>query len=151
MRRWRANGARHLVEFDSAPVELIKKAFAATAADADKRALDVAAKLGTMPPPTLKDVTPHVLRHTAASWAMQSGAEPWAVSGYLGMTLKTVQATYGHHHPDHLGAIGETLTRAGRRSGNASVMLRETKREQTRSNVTVDSKNINGLGANEIG
>ena len=33
---------------------------------------------------------------------MQNGTDPWQAAGYLGMSLKTLLETYGHHHPDHL-------------------------------------------------
>ncbi len=49
----------------------------------------------------LKDVTPHTLRHTRATWLMQAGVDPWPAAGHLGMTLKTLEKTYGHHHPDY--------------------------------------------------
>jgi hypothetical protein len=26
----------------------------------------------------------------------------WQAAGYLGMTVETLSARYGHHHPDHL-------------------------------------------------
>src|SRR5262245_3081269 len=45
-------------------------------------------------------VTPHVLRHTAATWAMQNGADLWQAAGFLGMTVELLQGRYGHHHPD---------------------------------------------------
>lgn len=45
-------------------------------------------------------VTPHTLRHTRATWLMQRGIDLWEAAGHLGMTVKTLEATYGHHHPD---------------------------------------------------
>ncbi len=46
-------------------------------------------------------VTPHVWRHTAATWQMQAGTDLYEASGYLGMSVETLQQTYGHHHPDY--------------------------------------------------
>jgi integrase len=54
-----------------------------------------AAGLGT-------DVTPHTLRHTAATWLMHRGVGPWEAAKYLGMTVETLERVYGHHHPDYL-------------------------------------------------
>jgi integrase len=42
---------------------------------------------------------PHVLRHTAATWMMQSGVDVFETAGYLGMTVDTLLEVYGHHHP----------------------------------------------------
>jgi integrase len=98
MRRWHANGARHVIEHDGQPVASVKKSFAATAAAAG-----------------LPDVTPHALRHTAVTWAMQRGVDPYDAGGYFGLTLGMIQRTYGHHHPDHLAGVGEALTRSGTR------------------------------------
>jgi integrase len=83
MRRWHANGARHVIEHDGRPVASVKKSFAATAAAAG-----------------LPDVTPHALRHTAVTWAMQRGVDPYSAGGYFGLTLGMIQRTYGHHHPN---------------------------------------------------
>jgi integrase len=44
-------------------------------------------------------ITPHTLRHTRATWLMQAGVSPWEAAGHLGMTVKTLEAVYGHHHP----------------------------------------------------
>lgn len=74
-----------MVEWNGKPVERVHKAF---------RSVREAAGLGP-------DVTPHILRHTAATWGMQNRADPYALSGMLGMTLETLQNVYGHHHPDH--------------------------------------------------
>lgn len=46
-------------------------------------------------------ITPHWLRHTAATWLMQNGVDPWEAAGYLGMNLKTLLDNYGHHQPNH--------------------------------------------------
>jgi hypothetical protein len=56
-------------------------------------------------------VTPHTLRHTAATWLMQRGVPIWEAAGFLGMSLEVLQDTYGHHHPHYLqgaaAAIGQ--------------------------------------------
>jgi integrase len=54
-------------------------------------------------------VTPHVLRHTAVTWMMQAGVDPWQASGLAGMTLEMVQSVYGHHHPDYLKEAARSL------------------------------------------
>lgn len=46
------------------------------------------------------EVTPHVLRHTRATWMMQQGIDRWEAAGSLGMSIKTLEEVYGHHHPD---------------------------------------------------
>jgi Phage integrase family len=46
------------------------------------------------------NVTPHTLRHTAATWLMQRGAPMWQAAGFLGMSEQTLRDVYGHHHPD---------------------------------------------------
>jgi integrase len=43
---------------------------------------------------------PHICRHTAATWLMQSGVPTAEGAGYLGMSEKTFVEVYGHHHPD---------------------------------------------------
>lgn len=50
------------------------------------------------------EITPHWLRHTAATWLMQAGVDPWEAAGYLGMNLKTLIDNYGHHQPSHQAA-----------------------------------------------
>jgi len=48
----------------------------------------------------LDGVTPHIMRHSRATWLMQKGVDPWEASGHLGMSVKTLTSVYGHHHPD---------------------------------------------------
>lgn len=66
------------------PLGDIKKAFASAAARAG-----------------LEGVTPHVMRHTRATWGMRAGANVWELGGFLGMSPETLQRVYGHHHPDY--------------------------------------------------
>lgn len=46
------------------------------------------------------EVTPHVLRHTAASWLLWEGRTIWDVAGIIGADASTVQKVYGHHKTD---------------------------------------------------
>lgn len=48
------------------------------------------------------DVTPHVLRHTKATWMAQAGVSMFDIAGVLGDSVETVTKTYAHHHPDFL-------------------------------------------------
>lgn len=108
LRRWKRRGQRFAVEWLGEPVSSIKKAFRAVAEDA-----------GLGP-----DVTPHVLRHTAATWLMQAGTDPWEAAGFLGMTVETLMSRYGHHHPDYLsgarGAFSGTVTGTGTQPPNVN-------------------------------
>lgn len=48
----------------------------------------------------LPGITRHTLRHTRATHLVQAGVSLWDAAGALGMTVKTLEAVYGHHHPD---------------------------------------------------
>lgn len=87
-----------LIEFEGERIGEVNKGFAA---------LVLAAGLGP-------EVTPHTLRHTAATWLMQSGADLWDTAGFLGMSVATLERVYGHHHPDHQRTAVENLGRGGR-------------------------------------
>ena len=95
LRRWKRHGQRFAVEWNGKPVQSIDKAFANVVVDAE---LD-------------DDVTPHTLRHTAATWLMQAGTDMWEDAGYLGMTVEMLSERYGHHHPDHLARAKRAFSR----------------------------------------
>lgn len=48
------------------------------------------------------NVSPHTVRHTAATHMAQAGVSLWDIAGVLGDTLATVEKKYAHHHPDYL-------------------------------------------------
>src|SRR6202007_416816 len=95
LRRWQRIDAeaKHFVEFNGRPVSSVKTAF--------KSAVRLAG--------IDSGVSPHTLRHTAATWLMQRGADPWQAAGFLGMTVDTLQRTYGHHHADHLSGPRQAI------------------------------------------
>jgi integrase len=86
MRRWeRLRLSRTtVIEWNGEPVNSVRKGFAAAVR---------AAGLGP-------GVTPHILRHTCATWLMQRGVNLWDAAGFLGMTVQQLERAYGHHHPD---------------------------------------------------
>ena len=76
----------HFVEWNAQPVASVKTAF--------KTAVRLAKLKGK--------ISPHMLRHTAATWLMQAGVDKWEAAGFLGMSVEMLDRVYGHHHPDHL-------------------------------------------------
>jgi integrase len=96
MRRWVRCGVviSHFVEWNGAPVKSVKTAF--------NRAVQLAGLWGR--------VTPHTLRHTAATWLMQRGVPIWQAAGFLGMSAEMLERTYGHHHPDYLKGAADAIT-----------------------------------------
>lgn len=86
LRRWKAmdGDIRHVIHWNGSSVQSVKKAF---------RTAKTAAGLEG-------NVSPHVLRHTAATWLMQAGVATWDAAGFLGMTPEVLQTNYGHHHPE---------------------------------------------------
>jgi integrase len=72
-----------------------------------RRIFDPAATAAGLAPPLLRV---HDLRHTAASLAIQAGANIKSVQEQLGHRSATLTLDrYGHLFPDHLDALGEAL------------------------------------------
>lgn len=47
-----------------------------------------------------EDVTPHVLRHTRATWLAQAGVDAEEAAASLGLTVEEYERTYAHSHPE---------------------------------------------------
>jgi len=85
----------HVVTFHGKPIIDVKKAFAAACATAG-----------------LEDVTPHTLRHTAATWMAQAGTPMLVISRYLGHSdSRTTERVYAHHSPEYLESARTALDR----------------------------------------
>ncbi len=83
----------HVIEYSGKPVKSVKKGFAA----AVKRA-------------GLVSVSPHTLRHTAASWMAIDGIPIEEIARYLGHTnTSTTWKTYAHFNPEYLKGAIESL------------------------------------------
>jgi hypothetical protein len=57
----------------------------------------------------LDGVSPHVLRHTCATWLMQRGVPMWEAAGFLGISRETPERVYGHYPPEYLRTATEAL------------------------------------------
>jgi integrase len=97
LRRWRKAGQRYAVEWNGEPVLKVRKAHDAVVAACK----DI---LG-------RHVSPHIWRHTVATWMMQNGGDPFEVAGHLAMTQETLMRVYGHHHPKHSAKAHAALRR----------------------------------------
>lgn len=84
-----------VISFKGKPVASIKRAFRKVAEMAK-----------------LPHVTPHVLKHTAVSWALRV-ASPWVVSGMTATSVRTLQAVYGKHMMGDLKAAAEAMALSG--------------------------------------
>lgn len=60
----------------------------------------------------LADVTPHTLRHTAATWIARDGKTSIDdAADYLAMSRETLRKVYRHHHPDFLRGVAASIGR----------------------------------------
>lgn len=112
MRRWQRRRiiGEHFVEWQGAPVKSVKTAFG--------RAVDLA-KLGA-------GVSPHTLRHTAATWLMLNGANLHDAANFLGMSEKMLRDVYGHHHPDFQKDVAARLGYGRRKADPLGISLGAT-------------------------
>lgn len=58
----------------------------------------------------LKNVTPHTLRHTCATWMVMKGVPFEMVAKFLGNSVDMIERVYGHHSPDWLRRAAEALS-----------------------------------------
>lgn len=109
----------HVIEWDGQPVGLIRRGFMEAVGRAG---------LGTVTPmrmpngkpynKVVSDVTPHTLRHTATSWAVNSGASMEFAARLLGhRDPKTTRSTYAHADVDSLRPVADVIDMKIRRKG----------------------------------
>jgi len=101
LRAWRRDGQRYVVEWNGHPIVRLEKTMRLIAEEAG-----------------LGYVTPHVLRHTAATWMMMAGVDIYEAGQYLGMTTRTLEENYAHFRPDHLSSARNAFTRIRQRNAN---------------------------------
>lgn len=82
-----------VIEFGGAPVASIKTGFKAAARRAK-----------------LERVTPHILRHTAATWMVQRNVPTPMIAAWLGNTEAMIEKVYGHHSPEWLQQAAAALS-----------------------------------------
>jgi integrase len=95
LRRWKRTAITtgHFIEHNGQPVESVNKGFA--------HGVQLAGLEG--------EIVPHTLRHTAATWLMQNGADLPGAANLLGMSIQTLERVYWHHHPDFQRAAVEAF------------------------------------------
>ncbi|MCB1469703.1 MAG: site-specific integrase [Rhizobiaceae bacterium] len=93
-RRWQSLGAVWAVEVDGQRVGDVKTAFAY----ARRRA-------------GLDEVSPHTLKHTAITWAIQLGLTVEDAADYFDTSAETIRKTYYHHSPHYQDRALEILER----------------------------------------
>lgn len=87
LRRWRRLTALYVIEHNGLPIRFqIQSSW------------DGARHLAGLD----EAVTPHILRHTCATWMLHAGVPMWQVAGVLGATEDIVRSTYGHHATEYL-------------------------------------------------
>lgn len=94
-RRWAAAGDTWAVQHRGASVGSIKTAWRGLVADA---------KLGWKP-------TPHTLKHTAITWAIEGGMELTEAAAYFATTIETIEKTYWHLSPRYLESAVSVIER----------------------------------------
>jgi len=90
LRRWRKLTARYVIEHAGQPIT-----------SQERRAWKGARTLAALG----EDVTPHVLKHTCATWLLQAGKSTFDVAGFLGTSEQVIRKTYGHHEIGHLRRV----------------------------------------------
>lgn len=84
----------HVIEWAGQRVERVAKAF-----------IDACVDVG------MDDVSPHVLRHTFASWAVRKGVPIYTVGKALGQTVASTTERYAKLAPEDISAVMEAVRR----------------------------------------
>jgi integrase len=98
LQRWReadlALNITHVIHYGGRPLVKLRRSWARVAGESGQ------AKWDSEREQWVARDGPHICRHTAATWLMQSRVDLKEAAGYLGMDPNTMWEVYGHHHPD---------------------------------------------------
>lgn len=96
LRRWHRHGGSHVVLWKRRPIM-----------DAGKGLDDACARAG------VERVTPHVVKHTAITWAMQRGMSIEDASDFFATSPETLMRVYRQHSPLYQSRAAEIMGRRG--------------------------------------
>jgi integrase len=95
VRLWKKNGAKFVCEdYQGNRVANLRKGWDRMA----DLAMDMAELRGIEMPPR-KHLTPHILKHTAITWAMQNGSTMEDAASFFSTSTDTIERVYWHHSP----------------------------------------------------
>lgn len=93
--RWRAHGANFVCEnFRGNRVANIRKGWENLVVIAEEIATERGIEM-----PERNLLTPHILKHTAITWAMQNGASIEDAASFFSTSTDTIERVYWHHSP----------------------------------------------------
>ena len=115
MRRMASNGRLYVVERRVVVGGVEHRAMVSDVRKGWKRAVALAGEMAADRDIhiDLSDCTPHVLKHTAITWALQRGATAWDAAGYFGTSVETIHRVYGHHSPDWQASAVDAMDSRG--------------------------------------
>ena len=82
----------YIIEYGGEPIKTVKKGFRSACERAG-----------------LEKVTPHILRHSGATWMAMDGVSLREIAQMLGDTEATVERVYAKYHPDYLKGAANAL------------------------------------------
>ena len=94
LRRWSSVRGTHVVSFRGKPVASVKTGI--------RRAAERAG---------IEEVSPHVLKHTAITWAIKNGLHVEDAAEYFDTSPETIRKHYWHHSPHHQARAVEIIER----------------------------------------
>ena len=120
----------YVVEWEGGPVKSVKKAFKSACEAAGLGWYETRIRKAREVRVFVTDVTPHTLRHTAATWLMQNGVELSKAADFCGMTEAVLRKHYYHHHPDFQADAAAAIV-AKAPAARAKTTVRRTKPNST--------------------
>ena len=112
LRRWKAmdvERSRHRQDAGLPPITTVLHHAGRPLAQRVRRSFGSAVQDAGLDPA----ITPHWMRHTAASWLMKDpDVTPQEAAEFLGMTVETLLKHYNHHRPDFQTAATRALNRS---------------------------------------